>query len=131
QNVFNIDPNLTLLAIILLWTSSIYTIFRSVLVAALKTRPLPLITTISSGLRMGLAFVLVFMGLGASGITIGYTSSFALGAIVIVGVVLMLLKGSGKSDLHLRQTFRDILTSSTTNWIPALVATLGSQLGII
>jgi len=87
---------------------------------------------ITTGVKMVLAILLVIMGMGAFGITIGYALSSILGSILLVIVVMMIFKGSkNNADLKLKQSFKIILEAGMVNWIPALIATLSSQLGTI
>ncbi|HYL67317.1 MAG TPA: oligosaccharide flippase family protein [Nitrosopumilaceae archaeon] len=132
QNVFKIDPSLMVVAILLICSSCIYNLFRSVIISSLKTKSLPLIMIISTGAKIVLSIVLVLMGMGAFGITLGYALFSILGSILFIIVVIMIFKGSkNNADLKLKQSFKNILEASMTNWIPALIATLGSQLGTI
>lgn len=132
QSAFKIDTSLMVLAILLVCSTSIYNLFRSVIISSLKTKSLPLIMIISTGAKIGLALALVLMGMGAFGITLGYTLFSILGSILLVIVVMMIFKGSKEhADLKLKQSFKSILESSMVNWIPALIATVSSQLGTI
>ena len=132
QSAFKIDSSLMVVAVLLICSASIYNLFRSVIIASLKTKSLPLIMIISTGAKIVLAIVLVLMGMGSFGITIGYALFSILGSILLVIVVMMIFKGSkNNADLKLKQSFKKILEASMANWIPALIATLSSQLGTI
>jgi len=132
QSTFKIDPSLMVVAVLLICSTSIYNLFRSVIISALKTKSLPLIMAISTGAKIVLAIVLVIMGMGAFGIIIGYTLFSILGSVLLVIVVMMIFKGSkNNTDLKLKQSFKNILEASMVNWIPVLLSTLSTQLGTV
>lgn len=132
QSAFKIDSSLMIVAILIICSTSIYNLFRSIIISSLKTKSLPLIMTISASAKIALAIILVIMSMGSFGITISYALFSILGSILLVIVVMMIFKGSkNNSDFKLKQSFKNILEASMTNWIPALIATLGSQVGTI
>ncbi len=132
QSNFKIDLSLLVLAILLMCSSSIFTLFRSVLIASLKTKTLPLILIISAGTKMGVTILLVLIGMGTVGIIFGFILNSILGSILLGFVIGMIFKGSERQeDLKFKETFKNILSSSMANWIPLLIATMGSQLGTV
>jgi len=80
---FRIDFNLLIVAMILIASSVIGNLFRSVIIASLKTKILPLINILSSSGKLILAISLVLLGGGALGATIGYTFAPILASILL------------------------------------------------
>jgi O-antigen/teichoic acid export membrane protein len=128
----HIDSNLLAILITLSGSSSLSLLLRSVVVATLKTRVLPIIIIVSSIVKVILAIMLLLAGWGALGITLGYTVGFVISSILL-GIFLNLkLKSAKKSPMDsFNQMTKNIFTSSSANWIPALVTAIGSQLGTI
>jgi O-antigen/teichoic acid export membrane protein len=128
----HIDSNLLAILIILPGSSSLFLLLRSVVISTLKTRVLPILIIVSSIAKIVFAIMLLLAGWGALGITIGYTIGFVISSIVL-GIFLNLkLKSPKKSSVDsFSQRTKNILTSSSANWIPAVVTAIGSQLGTV
>src|SRR2546427_3632473 len=57
HNTFTIDNSLMLVAIVLIGSTSIHNLFRSIIVASLKTKMLPIITVFSASSKIGLGII--------------------------------------------------------------------------
>ena len=132
DNTFGIKPDLVVVTILLIASSAMTTLFRSIVIATLKTRILPIVMTISSSLKIVLSVILIMNGWEAPGLTIGYTMNQILASIILV-VYLVTILGSSKaiSKTSYKEVSKNILESSTVSWIPALITTIGTQLGTI
>lgn len=132
QSAFKIDSSLMVVAVLLICSTSIYNLFRSVIISSLKTKSLPLIMIISTVAKIVLTIVLVTIGMRSFGIVIGYTFFTILGSCLLIISLLMIFRGSKeKADLKLKKSLKNILEASMVNWIPSLIATLSSQLGTL
>jgi O-antigen/teichoic acid export membrane protein len=128
----HIDSNLLAISIVLSGSSILFLLFRSIVISTLKTKVLLVLIIVSSIVRIMSAILLLIQGWGAEGITIGYAMGFVVSSILL-GIFLNLkLKSTKKSPVDsFNQTVKNIFSSSTANWIPALVMAIGYQLGTV
>src|SRR3989475_1080867 len=132
DETFRIDFNLLIVVILLIGTYSITNLFRSVVIASLNTKKLPLIMILSSVVKQVIAIILVMIGAGALGVTIGYAFFPILSSLFLSIVVLTIFKSSKrKPDVVFNRALKDILTASTVSWIPSIIYTVGLHLGQI
>ena len=134
NEIFNFDFQLILIAILFVGSSSVSMLFRSVIIASLKTKSLPLIIISSSIVKLVLATVLLLIGTGTVGLALGFTSNHVLSSILL-GIFIMrtIFRSSRTTNLltSLVTHSKSILISSVVYWIPLLITTIGSQLGTI
>jgi O-antigen/teichoic acid export membrane protein len=134
QNFFGFDFTLIIIAILLIGSFNTTMLFRSTVVASLKTESLPLIYIISSVAKLILAIVLILIGFGSVGLTLGYTFNHILSSvllsILLVRTILKPFRTKGLIDNFVANS-KKILLGSTVSWIPLLIITVGSQLGTI
>ncbi len=129
---FHIDFSLFFLSLLIIASSALSALLRSIVIASLKTRILYLLSIMSSIAKVALAFALVLMGLGALGILIGYTVPTILTSVVLGGTIIAKFRPSStKHDVSLANSSKNILVASIPFWIPGLITTIGSQLGTI
>jgi len=77
HNIFNYDHSLMLVFFVLIISLSMYNLFRSIIISSLKTRMLPIITLVSTSLKIVLGIILVLTGMGVLGMTMAlYYSLF-------------------------------------------------------
>lgn len=134
---FRLIFSLLVVAIVIITSSVIAQLLRSVLISSLKTKSLPSILLLSSTVKIILAIALVLMGNGALGLTIGFASyqivTSALLGVIIVTSIFKFLKASHTAPPSTRlaytKAFRDIFKASIAFWLPFLITTVGSQLG--
>jgi O-antigen/teichoic acid export membrane protein len=139
-DIFKIDLNSIIVALLVIGTSSIYILLNSIVISSFKTKVLPKITIIYSAARIALASTLVLMGGGAIGLTLGYTVFGQLLGSILLGIVIMkLFRASSSSfevstkkpQVSLSCASKNILIASAASWIPLLVPTIGSDLGTL
>ena len=134
ENIFEFDLTLLLIAILFVGSSALSMLFRSVVISSLNTKSLPIIIISSSIVKLILTAILLLIGTGAIGLTIGFTSSHVLTSILL-GVLLIrtIFKKSSFSIsvASFIASSKSILVSSIVFWIPFLITTVGSQLGTI
>lgn len=124
--------DLTVILILLIGISAIASLLRSVRIASLETKSLPIIMIISSVFRIVLAIILVLLGKGAVGITIAYLSGY-VSAVVLLSFILVtsLIPIKKESTIHLYRACKSILVASVPSWIPKVMGVVGAHLGTI
>jgi O-antigen/teichoic acid export membrane protein len=132
--VFSFDFGLSLISISIIASSIISMLFRSVVISTFKTKSLPLIIISSSFFKIFVAVILVLLGAGAIGITLGFALNHILSSILL-GIVVRtkVLKSASidYSSFDFIQISKNLLVSSMVYWIPLVITTIGSQLGTI
>ena len=78
------SAGLLILSVSLAASTAFANLFRSIMVASLKLKPLLKIVVASSIVMMAVAISLVLLGQGSSGIILGYVCSYALFSILLV-----------------------------------------------
>jgi O-antigen/teichoic acid export membrane protein len=134
QGIFEFDLELILIAILYIGSAVLFMLFRSVVIASLNTKSLPIIIISASVVKVSLAAVLLLIGAGTVGLAIGFASYYVLSSIILgIFVMRTIFKSSNKSNLVFRfiAISKSILVSSIVYWIPFLITTVGSQLGTI
>lgn len=128
----NIEFDLVLLSIPLVGTFAITGLLRSILVASLETKSLPKIMIVSSICRIVSTVILVLLGTGAIGITVGYLSSY-ISAVVFLSYILvkMLMPIKQKSTIGLLHACKNIFVASIPAWITQIIGIVGTYLGTI
>jgi O-antigen/teichoic acid export membrane protein len=130
--LFNLDFSLLVVSIILIASTTIMTLFRSIVVSSLKTKMLPLIMIVGAIVKIILAYILVLNGYGALGITLGFTFFPILGTIFYTIIILKVIKSKGKnSEGRVLKYYKEVFISSVVNWIPTIIYTMGSHLGTL
>jgi O-antigen/teichoic acid export membrane protein len=128
----HIDSNLLAILIVLSGSSILFLLLRSVVVSTLKTKILPILIIVSSIVRIISAIMLLLLGWDVLGVTIGYANGFVVSSILLCIFLNLKLKSTKKAPADsFNQTVKNIFSSSTANWIPALVMAIGYQLGTI
>jgi len=133
-DVFKIDFGLLLVSILLIGTSAIYTLLRSIVVASLKTKVITIVSIISTFAKFALAIALVLVGTGVFGVTIGFTSFPILTSILLIAAIIIMvfkLPSNKSSEFSFRYSVKKIFVVSMAFWIPGVIATIGFQLGTI
>lgn len=124
--------DLIVILILLIGISAIASLLRSVRIASLETKSLPIIMIISSIFRIILAIILVLLGNGVVGITLGYLSGYA-SAVALLSFILVtnLIPVKKESTIHLYHACKSILVASVPSWIPKVMGVVGAHLGTV
>ena len=134
-SVFGIDNNLVIVVGLLILSYAIYTVLYYIIIATLKTKKLPIIITISSVAKVIMGLILVGLGGGVIGLALGYTFFGQILSALLLGIVIMqVFKPSEKLDktkLKYGNASKDLLKAGVASWIPALITTLGIDLGTL
>lgn len=140
HDVYGIDFSLVIVAIILVASNAIQLLLYSVVTASLKTKVLPKIMIVSSTAKLLLTVILILMGTGVLGLTIGYTVNHIISSILLAIVILTTFALSNKNNnsnqirtavANFSHACRNIVTAGVARWIPHIITTIGSQLGTI
>ena len=128
----DLDFSLIILSIVLMGSSAIEVLFRSIVISAQKTKVLVTQRIVSSVAKVVVTIILILMGAGALGITIGYTFGHIISSILLTFTLVTIFK-TCKSTPQIRftNTCKSILVAGIVSWIPALIATIGAQLGTV
>ena len=117
-----------------LWDlSAIALLLRYIVIASLETKSLVAREIIYSTAKIVLSVTLILMGTGAIGLTLGFTIGQILVTILLACVLLSIFKSStsNKVAVSFLSGCKSILIAGIPSWIPALITTVGTQLGTI
>jgi O-antigen/teichoic acid export membrane protein len=132
--LFRVDFASLVVSILLIGSTALSLLLRSIVVASLKTKIITIVSIISTVAKFAIAVILVLMGTGALGITIGFTSFPILTSVLLIFTTVMILfklPTQNKPASTLSHALKNLLTVSMTFWIPSVIATIGFQLGTI
>lgn len=128
----NVSFELILISILLLGFAAIYNLLRSFLIASLQTQLLPLIVIISSISKIALTIILILVGAGAIGITIGYLAAYISASFLLFFILVTTLKPLKQiSTVNLYCAFKKILFAGVASWVPLVIAIIGARLGTV
>jgi O-antigen/teichoic acid export membrane protein len=138
-DVYGIDFSLVVVAVMIVASSTIFGLLYSVVIASLKTKVLPKIMIVSSTAKLFVTVILILMGTGVLGLTIGYALNHIISSILLGIFILTIFKLSNKNNnnqiitaaANFSHACKNIVTASVASWIPHLITTIGSQLGTI
>ena len=134
--LIEIDSTLQLILIFVIISKSIQLLLSSVIISTLKTEMLAVINIISSTTKIAISIILVVIGAGITGLTVGYLLFDSLLSSTLLAIVIMrYMKPVSKEKTEPKISFirasKDILIGGVTNWVPLLVTSIGLQLGTI
>lgn len=130
SSYFNIDFEYIIIAIFLYIFLVFTSLMRAIIIPSLKIKIITLASVVSTIVKISVTIYLVLADFGVLGIMVGFLlypiTSLILFIIAIKKKVYNNIQGSGK----LLYT-KDIFITSLSFWIPAIISTIGSQLGTI
>jgi O-antigen/teichoic acid export membrane protein len=131
--IFDIDLGLILIALALVASMALSTVFRAIVISTLKTQILPIVLVLSTVVKVLLAIVLALVGLGAVGVMMGFASYSIISAIVLGAVCLRVVKHQMFERRHMQWRFhlKEITSASVVVWVPTIIYTVGIHLGPI
>jgi O-antigen/teichoic acid export membrane protein len=132
-DVFRIDLNLLIITMLFIASSAIGILFRSVIIASLKTKVLIVVSIFSTIAKFVLAIVLLVLNdTGVLGVTISITIFPILTSILLSFNIMAIFKPSrDKPEVSFSHYLKNILVASIVFWIPSLINIMGIQLGTI
>lgn len=132
EHFFKIDYILLVASILVMATTAIRTLLRSVIISSLNTKVLVVQSIVSTAAKFAVAIFLLSIGMGALGVTIGVASFPILGSVLLAVAIATALKTpNGKAEVRFTDSFRNTLAASMASWVPGLVASIGAQLGTL
>jgi len=133
--VFGIGFEYVIVIDMMVASYAIYTVMYSIVVASLKTKILPLIIIVSSISKVILSLGLVLVGAGVIGIALGYAFfGQAFSSILLAIFIFRMFKRTKefeKPQISVKNASKDLLIGGFVIWIPALITTLGIDLGTL
>ena len=123
---------LILLCVIFMASTAFATLFRYIIVSSFRTNLLASRQIVSSIFKVVLSVVLVLIGTGSFGLTVGYTFSQIVVAALFGYVIAKMLKvDKYQSGANLRASSLKVLIAGLPSWIPSSITMIGSQAGTI
>ncbi len=131
HDTFRIDFSLIIVTISLIGSTAITTLLRSIVIASLKTKTLPIIMILSAIAKIVLGVILILIGVGALGIAISFTFYPILSSILLTISIVMIFKSlpNDKAEVSFGESFKNILVSGGASWIPYVIHTAALYLG--
>jgi O-antigen/teichoic acid export membrane protein len=126
-----LDSLLVLFSIVMVCSSTLVVLLRSVLISILKTKTLLIVMILSSVLKFLIAVSLIYSGTGAIGLMIGFTSQHVISSVALGLVILVTTKFVPISISEIREKTGRLFSAGLANWIPLFVSTISSQLGTV
>jgi O-antigen/teichoic acid export membrane protein len=118
--------------LVLIVTSTISVLLRSIIIASLDTKKILLASIISSAVKLVAVIILLSFGTGEIGVLVAFTTTPLLTSILLTSDLRMLLKqASIKTMVKFTYSFKALLRASVASWIPLSIETVGAQLGTI
>jgi O-antigen/teichoic acid export membrane protein len=124
--------DLVLISVFLVGATAVFNLLRSFLIASLQTQLLPIIMIISSVFKIVLTVVLILIGTGAVGVTIGYLSAYLSAAILLSFIIAsFLMPIKQMATIRLYHACKTVIHASVVSWVPKVIAVIGTRLGTI
>jgi O-antigen/teichoic acid export membrane protein len=128
----NFSPVLINMTLVLIITSTLSVLLRSVIIASLETKKILVATVISSAVKLFVVVSLLYFGMAEVGILIAFTTTPLLTSAILTSDLRVFLKQvSKKTMLKFAESFKGLLKASVASWIPLSIEIIGAQLGTI
>jgi O-antigen/teichoic acid export membrane protein len=130
SSYFNIIFEYILLSIVLFIFLVFTALLRAIIIPSLKVKVITVASVISTIIKLSATITLVFLGFGVFGIIFGFLL-YPLTSTVIFTLAIKKKFYKSMFSLHLFKSTKDIFIASLPFWLPAIITTVGSQLGTI
>ena len=130
SSYFNIGFEYILLSIVLFIFLVFSALLRAIIIPSLKVKVITVASVISTIIKLSVTITLVFLGFGVFGIIIGFLM-YPLTSTVIFTLAIKKKIYISVSSLNLFKSTKEIFIASLPFWLPAIITTVGSQLGTI
>ena len=118
--------------LVLIVTSTISVLLRSIIIASLDTKKILFASIVSSAVKLVAVIILLSLGTGEIGVLVAFTTTPLLTSVLLTSNVRKLLKqASIKTMVKFTDSFKTLLRASVASWIPLSIETIGAQLGTI
>ena len=82
--------------------------------------------------KIALTIILILVGAGAIGITIGYLAAYISASFLLFFILVTTLKPLKQiSTVNLYCAFKKILFAGVASWVPLVIAIIGARLGTV
>lgn len=130
SSYFNIGFDYILLSIVLFIFLVFSALLRAIIIPSLKVKVITVASVISTIIKLSVTIILVFLGFGVFGIIFGFLL-YPLTSTVIFTLAIKKKIYINVPSLNLFKSTKDIFIASLPFWLPAIITTIGSQLGTI
>lgn len=129
----NFDSGLIIVSIMLTISSSISRLFSGIIISTINTKSLAVASIVSTIAKFFLAFLLLFIGIGPLGVTIGIASFTILETIILSFDIRNIFrkKSDQRAEIIVTKALKMLLTSGMPSFVPSIVAALGTQVGTL
>ncbi len=127
---FNIGFEYILLSIVLFIFLVFSALLRAIIIPSLKVKVITVASVISTIIKLSVTITLVFLGFGVPGIIFGFLL-YPLTSTVIFTLAIKKKIYTSISGFNLFRSTKEIFVASLPFWLPAIITTVGSQLGTI
>ena len=127
---FNIDFAYILLSIALFVFLVFSALLRAIIIPSLKVKVITIASVLSTLVKISFTLFLVFLGYGVYGIIFGFLTYPLLSTLIFSFAINKKIYRI-VPNLKVFISIKEILAASITFWIPAIISTVGSQLGTI
>ncbi len=133
STLFKFDTSLIIISILFVGSSAVAGLLRAIIIASLKTKILPISIIISTIVKLVATVGFILFNMGALGVTLGFTLyPIALSVILAASIFFITTKESKyESQVSFSLASKKTLIAGMPNWIPGVIAIIGSQLGLI
>ncbi len=127
---FDISVDYILLSIALFVFLVFSALLRAIIIPSLKVKIITVASVLCTFLKLSVTLALVFLDYGVYGIIFGFLTYPILSTLIFTFAIKNKIYKI-VPNLKLFIATKDILLASITFWIPAIISTVGSQLGTI
>ncbi len=134
---FKINFSLIIISIIIMGSMSILGTLRAIIVPSLNTKIITTSSILSTIIKLTATVILVLVGAGVMGILIGFMLYPIISSIILTIAIKKTFYNQNNKIIERGKTIslfystKDIFIASNAFWVPAMITTIGSQLGTI
>jgi O-antigen/teichoic acid export membrane protein len=134
---FKINFSLVIISIIVMGSTSFLGLLRAIIVPSLNTKIITTSSILSTIIKIAATVILVIVGGGVMGILIGFMLYPMISSIILTIAIKRTFYNQNNDiiendkPISLFYSTKDIFIASITFWVPAMITTIGSQLGTI
>lgn len=120
------------MACIIAILTGISSAFRSVFICVRRTLVIPLSVVLGGLVRIGAGIVLVWLGWGTLGASIGYGMLAVVKFVLLLGFLVVIPVSLFPSrSIFSMKVAGEVIKAGAVNWFPLIILAVGSQLGIL
>jgi len=132
QTIMGLPAAFFYMACLIAFATAMRSIFRTTFICIRRAQIIALSTILGGVTRLGVGIALVLLGFGALGAGIGYTMLPVVGfAFLLVSMLMSTLPFQQVKLTFALGSVKELTRAGLVSWVPAVVLTLGTQLGIL